>query len=164
MSGKEGELELSTRQLLAQGLVVELPSKDFGREQIYNGWSLLKDETRGLALWVRLTAARRNVTLAECEAESTRSLSILRRHKDVLEPLGTFRTSQFFGGFWGVRSEAGPSLWVVHAVNTARCLSAVYATEPSRDAAFWLAVGRELVLPSLRQREVGDRASSQDRP
>gem|GEM_PF-6076905 len=171
VSGKGGASdlpELTTHPLPAQGLVVELPGEKFSREQTYNGWSLVEDKALGVSLWVRLSIERRSISLAECEEQATGSLSILRRQRSALKKASTFRPQHFFGALWGLGAESGPEpvegLWVVYAVSTARCLSAVYAVKPGPDAALWLTVGREFVLPSLRSVEVEERAFGTEAP
>lgn len=164
MSGKgggHGLPELTTYPLLAQGLSVELPGENFSREQTHNGWSFVEDKSRGISLWARITVERRSVSLAECEDRATGALSILRKQRSALKKASTFQTQHFFGALWGLgpemSGETQEGLWVVHAVSTARCLSAVYAVAPSPDTALWLTLGREFVLPSLRLAVVQDR-------
>jgi hypothetical protein len=50
-------------------------------------------------------------------------------------------------------------VWALSAVTLGRCVAAVWVVQPSEDAAFWLTLGREVILPSVRRAEIDGRVS-----
>ena len=145
--------------LLHQNLVLSLPQGHVWQTAPRRGtWSGFRHEATESEIWVRHVAARRTVSLDECEKEARMSWSLLREtEEDAAERV--LRAPTGYGGHLSVilLSEGGGRV-EAFSVGVSRCLAVVFTTGDSPGFPERLRVAANEVIETMRVPNVGERA------
>ena len=112
-------------------------------------WSYAKNSSAD-GLWVYHGAARRTVTVEECEMSARSSLSVLRHGEPSVDEQAWSVAPDYAGTMRVVLLPQGGGLVEAFAVTVNRCLAVVYLAAPSAGFAQRLSIASFELLPSLK--------------
>lgn len=148
-----------TIALVPQNLVLSLPQGHVWESVPRRGtWSGLRHEVTESELWVRHVAARRTVSLAECEKEARLSWALIREsHESAVDR--DLRAPAGYGGKLSViLLPDGGGRIEAFSVGVSRCLAVVFTTQASPGFPERLRVAANEVLETMRVPNVGERS------
>lgn len=162
VSGGANDWGLHTHRnvmLSSQNLVLSLPQGDVWKSAPRRGtWSGLLHEATHSEIWVRHVAARRTVTLEECERQARLSWPLIR---DVEESAAErfLRAPQGYGGrLLVILLPDGGGRVEAFSVGVSRCLSVVFTTGGRPGFPERLRVGVNEIIETMRVPDVGERS------